>query len=141
MKEVTSSQVVEARGLTGDRYAAGQGAFQKGKSAPDPKQAITLIEVESLDAVARDFQLSVSHAESRRNLLTQGVPLNHLVGQRFWVGDVVLEGVELCEPCSHLEKLNFQGLKKALVHRGGLRAMVITGGTITSGDAIRSDDS
>jgi len=78
-------------------------------------------------------------AASRRNITTRGVPLNHLVGRRFRVGDVVLEGRRLCEPCEHLQSLTKPGVLKALVHRGGLRADIVVGGTIRLSDPILPD--
>lgn len=131
-------EAITGRGLAGDCYAEGQGAFQRGEI--EPKQQVTLIEQEALDAVAADYELEISHAETRRNLLTSCVPLNHLVGREFFVGSVRLRGIELCEPCSYLEKLTFPGIEKALRHRGGLRAEVLDGGTIRIGDAIRPAD-
>jgi MOSC domain-containing protein YiiM len=75
--------------------------------------------------------------KSRRNLLTRGVPLNHLIGREFTVGEVVLRGIRLCEPCDHLEGLTVKGIKDGLHHRGGLRAEILHGGTLQPGDAIR----
>ena len=74
--------------------------------------------------------------EARRNLVTRGVPLNHLVGREFRIGDVLLRGLRLCEPCEHLEALTVQGIKNALCHRGGLRAQIIQGGIMRTGDSI-----
>ena len=97
-KQLNSVPSVEAQagvGLTGDRYGIGAGTFSK-KNSPD--REITLIEQEALDALEREYQIKVSPAEARRNLTTQGVPLNHLVGKQFKVGEVVLCGIRLCDP-------------------------------------------
>ena len=83
------------------------------------------------------YRLAMEPKETRRNLVTRGVPLNHLVGRQFTIGEVLLEGVELCEPCGHLEKLTVPGIRKALTHRGGLRARIITGGKLREGNRIR----
>ena len=91
---------------------------------------------ESLDAAQRDDQTAIAHLDTRRNLLTQGVPLNHLVGQTFQIGDVLLRGVELCEPCRHLQKLTFREILKPLIHRGGLRAEIGPGGSLQIGMKI-----
>ncbi len=101
------------QGLEGDRYAH--------RGDPRPEAAVTLIEQETLVAVARDVGLAIDHAMTRRNLLTEGVPLNHLVGRDFFVGEVRLHGVELCEPCHYLERKTIPGIREALIHRGGLR--------------------
>ena len=135
LERVESVELVEGKGLTGDRYANKAGAFQKDKI--EPSQEVTLIEQEALDAASRDYKLELTHAESRRNLLTAGVPLNHLVGRQFTVGDAVLEGLELCEPCKYLQRLIGKEVVRALQHRGGLRARIVRGGAIKTGDAIR----
>jgi MOSC domain-containing protein YiiM len=97
---------------------------------------VTLIESEALDAVRREYGVEISAAESRRNILTEGVALNHLVGREFRIGEVRLRGVRLCEPCNHLEGLTRPGVREALVHRGGLRADVLTDGVIRPGDRV-----
>jgi MOSC domain-containing protein YiiM len=77
-------------------------------------------------------------SRSRRNIVTQGVPLNDFVSKEFKVGDAVLHGTRLCEPCAHMEKLTVKGAMRGLIHRGGLRAEIVKGGTIKVGDAITS---
>lgn len=132
--EVESHQEVEAsagRGLTGDHRCADDAK---------PSQQVTLIEAEALRAAEADYGLALSHAESRRNLLTRGVPLNHLVGRRFRVGEVTLRGVELCEPCGHLAELTGREVVPPLRHRGGLRAEIESGGRLRVGDAIALAD-
>ena len=91
---------------------------------------------EALVGLGQEYKLELDASQSRRNLLTEGVPLNHLVGKEFRVGSVRLKGVELCEPCGHLEKLTIKGVKKGLGHRGGLRAQIVAGGTLRVGDTV-----
>ena len=134
LQSVAEIEAIAGRGLAGDRYAEGCGEFSRGEHKPDHE--VTLVEQESLAAIAREYDLSLTHAESRRNLLTAGVPLNHLVGQTFQIGDVQLRGLRLCEPCGYLEKLTQKPVKKALQHRGGLRAQIIRGGVLRVGDEI-----
>lgn len=113
---------------TGGESAAGTFADREGSD-------LTLIEHEALEAVARDYDIELEPGVHRRNLTTEGVALNHLDGTRFRIGDVVCEGVELCEPCSYLERhLAEAGVREALVHRGGLRARILEGGVLTVGD-------
>ena len=118
---------------------AGQGVRGDRKFSPEPVERhgadLTLIEAEALEAVAEEG-IELSHEESRRNVLTRGVRLNDLVGKRFRVGEVECRGVVLNEPCTHLESLTRPGVLRALVHRGGLRADVLEGGTIAVGDAV-----
>jgi MOSC domain-containing protein YiiM len=123
---VDSVRVVAGQGLEGDRY------FDTG-----PENAITLIQAEALEGLQRDTGIELSHPESRRQVLTRGIELNPLVGERFFVGDVLCRGVELCEPCNHLQGLTQAGVLRGLLHRAGLRAEVLEGGTIAPGDTVR----
>jgi MOSC domain-containing protein YiiM len=95
-----------------------------------------MIEEEALEAAARDYEVEIAADESRRNVLTCGVALNHLVGREFQIGDVRLRGLKLCEPCTHLQQLTGKPMIKALLHRGGLRAEILSGGVIKVGDRI-----
>lgn len=126
---VSHAQAIPGVGLEGDRYALKQGTFFK----PEPDFELTLIEAEALEAMQREYNFGITPEESRRNLLTRGVPLNHLVGRDFQVGDVTIRGIRLCEPCSHLQSLTGQPVIKGLRHRGGLRAQIISAGIIRIG--------
>lgn len=135
MQPVTSVAADVGRGLAGDRYWAGQGTYSRNAG---PKRQVTLIEQEAVEALAQESDLRLDPGASRRNILTRGVPLNHLVDREFLVGEVRLRGVMLCEPCRHLERLSGKkGVRAALVHRGGLNAEVVGGGTLHVGDAVR----
>jgi len=132
---VEEANVAAGRGIEGDRYFAAQGTFSK----PDnPSNEVTLIEEEAIDALARDYSTTIRPEESRRNLLTRGTALNHLVGKDFQIGEATLHGIRLCEPCGHLEKLTSKAVEAGLKHRGGLRARVVDGGTIRVGDLIHA---
>lgn len=131
---VDSIVATAGRGLADDRYAEGKGVGQHGPAKPE--QEVTLIEQEAITAAGQEYKLSFTHLDTRRNLLTEGVPLNHLVNKTFTVGEVLLRGIELCEPCGHLEKLTCAGIKRSLIHRGGLRAQILRGGTLRVGDAV-----
>ena len=133
LARVDKIEAVAGRGLVGDRYFRKEGTFS-GKDGPDPE--ITLIEIEALQGLSREYKITLEPAQTRRNLLTSGVPLNQLVGREFSIGPVVLRGIRLCEPCGHLEKLTRAGVLTGLIHRGGLRAQVITGGNLEVGAAI-----
>jgi MOSC domain-containing protein YiiM len=133
LRSVSQAEAVAGRGLIGDRYFLREGTFSA-KHGPD--REVTLVEVEALDGLAREYQITLEPAHARRNLLTRGVPLNHLVERTFTVGNVVLRGIRLCEPCSHLESLTCKGVMAGLTHRGGLRAQVIEGGMLEVGAAI-----
>ena len=116
------------KGLLGNRYYFPEGA--------GPGRALTLIAAEAIEAMAAEHGIEITGAESRRNVLTRGIDLNALVGRRFRVGTVECEGVELCEPCTHLESVTQPGVIKGLAHRGGLNADILTDGTIAVGDEV-----
>jgi MOSC domain-containing protein YiiM len=116
-------------GLEGNRY------FWEDGDAP-PGRGVTLIAAEAMDAVAGEGDVSIEPAATRRNVLTRGIDVNDLVGKRFRIGDVECEGVELCEPCVHLESMTKPGVIKALAHRGGLNADILSDGNITVGDPV-----
>jgi MOSC domain-containing protein YiiM len=118
------------KGLEGDRYYAAEGA--------GPGEALTLIAAEALEGLEADTGIRLSAADSRRQVLTRGIDLNALVGCEFTVGSVRCRGVELCEPCAHLQSVTEDGVLAGLVHRGGLRADVLTDGDVAVGDAVRS---
>jgi MOSC domain-containing protein YiiM len=123
---------VAGRGLRGDRNFLADGEPQPGRD-----DDLTLIAIEALDAMATQDDVVLSAAQSRRNLATRGIDLNALVGRRFRVGAAECLGIELCEPCAHLEGLTQPGVLRGLVHRGGLRAAIVVGGEIAIGDEIR----
>jgi MOSC domain-containing protein YiiM len=134
LASVAMATVIEGKGIDGDRYGAGEGTFSTWEGGG---RHVTLIEEEALEAIARESKMELPAASARRNLTTRGVALNHLVGKNFRVGGVTLTGIRLCEPCEHMEALSgVPGVKSALLHRGGLRAEIVTGGEIRVGDEI-----
>jgi MOSC domain-containing protein YiiM len=134
LESAASARAVEGKGLEGDRYAAGAGTFS---TWPGGGKHVTLIEEEALEAIALESKMELPAASARRNLTTRGVPLNHLVGKQFRVGAVTLAGIRLCEPCEHMEGLSgVPGVRAALLHRGGLRAVIVSGGELRVGDEI-----
>jgi MOSC domain-containing protein YiiM len=120
-------------GLEGDRYASRTGTFSK----PLPDRELTLIEAEAVEALKQEYHFELAPGEARRNLVTRGVALNHLVGREFQIGDVTIRGIRLCEPCEHLQRLTGRDVIRGLTHRGGLRAQILTEGTIHVGDEVR----
>lgn len=116
-------------GLRGDRYA--DASLRK-----SPDYQITLIEIENIEAFVRTSGLALAPHEPRRNLVTSGVNLNVLVNKRFFVGEVELEGLELCEPCATFAKHTHLEVVSFFVHKGGLRARIIRGGVIRVGDPV-----
>jgi MOSC domain-containing protein YiiM len=128
-------EAIAGRGLVGDRYLDADGTYS-GTRIPDEQRAVTLIEEEAVAAARAEEELELAVGETRRNLVTRGVPLNHLVDQEFRVGTARLRGVKLAEPCAYLEGKTRPGVRAALIHRGGLRAEILDGGTLQVGDRI-----
>ena len=131
---VDEVRAVPGKGLEGDRYFKGEGTYSR---QPGSLRELTLIEIETIQALERDYKLELSPGDARRNIVTRGVPLNHLVGKEFSVGEVTLLGLRLNEPCNHLASLTDDKVKQGLVHRGGLRAQVLNEGIIRAGDTIQ----
>ena len=131
---VEEVRAVAGKGLEGDRYFSGDGSWSK---TPGSGRQVTLIELETIEALDRDYEMKIEPGQARRNIVTSGVALNHLVGREFSVGDVRLRGMRLNEPCNHLASLTDEKVKQGLVHRGGLRADIVSGGVIRVGDAVR----
>ncbi len=138
MSAVAEIRVIAGKGLEGDRYFRKTGSYSK---TPGSGREVTLIEIEAIDALQREYRIDIDPGQARRNIVTRGVALNHLIDREFSVGDVVLRGTRLCDPCSHLEKLTVKGTLHGLIHRGGLRADIVRGGTIRIEDPIRSSSS
>ncbi len=128
-QSVGQATAVPGAGLEGDRYALKLGTFYK----PEPDHEI---EAEAIEALRRDYQVELAAGEARRNIVTRNVPLNHLVGKEFAIGEVRIRGIRLCEPCDHLHKVTRKSVIKGLLHRGGLRAQILTQGTIRVGDVV-----
>jgi hypothetical protein len=126
-------------GLEGDRYAAKAGTFTPANDTARGYD-LTLIEAEVLDSLALSDGNRLEYAAARRNIVTRGIDLNALVGRRFRIGNVECLGQRLCEPCSHLERLTTKGALRALIHRGGLRADVLSDGELTTGATIETLD-
>jgi MOSC domain-containing protein YiiM len=128
-RPVGAARAIAGQGLEGDRHFAPEPVERSGND-------LTLIEAEALEALAAEHGIELGPGESRRNVVTRGIALNDLVGQRFRVGDVECLGRELCEPCRHLHAMTQPGVLRGLVHRGGLNADVLDGGEIRVGDAV-----
>ena len=137
MRVLAEARLVPGVGIEGDRYATLTGTYSNRNHID---RQVTLIEQETLDALARDHGIELPPHEHRRNLTTCGVPLNHLVGRYFSIGECVLYGGRLNVPCRYLEDLLGKKLFKPLINRSGLNCRVVRGGTIRQGMAIEPCD-
>jgi len=132
MSALDAARAIAGTGLEGDRYALGTGFYSDGQ---DGRQ-LTLIEAEDLERLERDHGVPLAQQECRRNIVTRGIALAPLIGQRFRIGDVVCEGIRMCPPCNHLEELTRPGPLRGLARSGGIRAHILTDGEIRIGDQI-----
>lgn len=135
MQSLNVASVVSGRGIEGDRYYSGLGTFSE-KLKGNPAAEITLIEIEEINKFNRQLNLQLDYSDFRRNIVTEGVRLNSLVGKIFYIGNVKLKGLRLCEPCSHLAETVNQLVLPHLVGRGGLRAQIISSSKIKIGEPI-----
>ena len=128
IKEVNSIEVLENKGIVGDRH------FQ---DFNDPYNQLSLIESENIDDYNIKFGLNIPYINFRRNVVTKDIRLNDLIGKKLKVGNVELEGIELCRPCRHLtEMLDQKNVLKEFMRKGGLRCQILSSSKITIGDKI-----
>ena len=133
MKSHKSALLISGLGIEGDRYKKGTGKYSE---IPDIRE-VTLIEIETLEALKRDHNIILQPIEHRRNLTTRDVPLNHLVGKRFRVGEVLLIGGRLNTPCRYLNLVTKKDVCDLLEHRSGLNCSILESGTVNVGDKIQ----
>ena len=131
MSSVTSIKAVAGNGIEGDRY------FEKVPSPKhDPTEEITLIELEAIEAARAEYDVEFEPGDTRRNIVTEGIRLDGLLGTTFTVGEVQIEALEKNPPCARLVRITEKKLLKPLIHRGGVRGRIVSTGTIKLGDAI-----
>ena len=137
MQSIPTAELEADKGIIGDRYYVHSGTFsEKLVAKGDADWHVTLIAMEEIDTFNKANEHKFSYGDFRRNIITRGIGLNALVGTQFKAGEVLLEGVRLCEPCAHLASLLSKDILPALVGRGGLRARIIEGGKISTGDNV-----
>jgi len=140
MKELSVAELIKGKGIKGDRYFKGTGKYS---GIPDVRD-VTIIEKEVLDALQQnqppiqEKSIILNPHEHRRNLTSEGVPLNYLVGKRFKIGDVILEGGRLNFPCKYLADLLNKPLVLPLYNRSGLNCKIIKSGIIKKNDIIEA---
>ena len=134
MKKVEQLYALAGRGIEGDRYFLGTGTHSK---SPEPGRQVTLIKSEVLESLKNKLEINVKPEESRRNILTQGIEINDLIGTEFYVGTVRLRAHRITQPCLYLEKLLDQpGLYKELWDKGGISCEILSDGVIKERDII-----
>jgi len=137
MRAMPELRLIEGKGIEGDRYMIGrEEGFYSHK--PEEGRQVTLFESETLVALKRDANIGVGPGEHRRNVTVEGVPLTHLVGRQFWLGETLLEATRLSIPCRHIEDITGKAIFDPLINRSGLNCKILKGGTVRVGDAVRN---
>lgn len=137
MRSMPEITLVAGLGIEGDRYMIGreEGFYS---DRPEDGRQVTLFELETLEALKRDCGIVLGPEEHRRNVTVEGVPLNHLVGRRFRLGETVLEATRLSIPCRHIEEITGKAIFDPLINRSGLNCRILAGGVVRVGDTVRS---
>lgn len=135
MRPMPDLCLTAGQGIEGDRYhvALATGFYSQ---KPEDGRQITLFEIETLWALRRDHAIDLRPEEHRRNVTVEGVPLTHLVGHRFWLGEALLEATRLSTPCRHIEEITGKAIFKPLINRSGLNCRIVRGGLVRPGDAV-----
>ena len=129
IEEVESIEVLSNKGIVGDRHF---------NDYNDPYCQLSLIESENIDEYNSKFGLNIPYIDFRRNIITKGIKLNNLIGKKLLIGNVKVEGIDLCRPCRHLtEILNQDNILKEFLRKGGLRCQILTSSKINIGDDIK----
>jgi MOSC domain-containing protein YiiM len=137
MRAMPEIRLIEGKGIEGDRYMIGrEEGFYSHK--PEEGRQVTLFEIETLVALKRDANIELGPEEHRRNVTVEGVPLAHLVGRRFWLGETLLEATRLSIPCRHIEEITGKAIFDPLINRSGLNCRILNGGTVKVGDPVRN---
>ena len=127
--EVKSIDVLANKGIVGDRHF---------NEYNDPYCQLSLIESENIDYYNTKYGLNIPYTDFRRNVITKGINLNNLIGKKLQIGNVKVEGIDLCRPCKHLtEMLNQENILKEFLRKGGLRCQILTSSSISIGDEIK----
>ena len=129
IKNVNDVEALKGEGLLNDR---------KFRETNQKERQITLIEIENINYFNNKYKINIPPVNFRRNIITENVKLNDLVGEEFFVGKVKLKAHDLCRPCKYLQdKLNQNNFIKEFLHKGGLRCEILTSGKISVGDLIK----
>jgi MOSC domain-containing protein YiiM len=137
MRAMPELRLIAGKGIEGDRYLIGreEGFYSH---RPEEGRQVTLFELETLIALKRDANIDLWPQEHRRNVTTEGVPLTHLVGRQFWLGETLLEATRLSIPCRHIEEITGKPIFDPLINRSGLNCKILRGGTVRVGDIVRN---
>jgi MOSC domain-containing protein YiiM len=122
MIELESIECIAGKGIVGDRFFG----FKE-----DYKGQVTFFSQEVYERLCEQFQISdVPPSIFRRNIITQGVDLNTLIGQKFEIQGIRFLGTQESAPCYWMNQAFAEGAEEAMKGHGGLRAKILTGGTL-----------
>ena len=136
VQEQKAVKAVAGAGIEGDRYWQGETPPEE----RDPTREITVVPIEGIRAAVEESGLDITPADMRRNIVTEGLDVRALIGKKFWIGEVQVEGLKDNPACAYLQRLAGKPLLKPMVDKGGIRGRIVSGGTIKQGDAIRIGD-
>ena len=129
IQKVNKVEALKGKGLQNDR---------KFSENNQKERQVTLIEIENINHFNNISNTNIHPVDFRRNIITENVRLNELVGKEFFVGNIKLKGHDLCRPCKYLQdKLKQNNFVKEFLHTGGLRCEILTSGKINVGDIIK----
>ena len=127
-----SVEAIKGKGLLHDRHY---------KEINDKRSQVTLIESENINYFNSAYGLNIPYIGFRRNIITQGVKLNKLLGKIFFLGEVKVKAHDLCRPCKHLQEiLNHKNIIKEFLLKGGIRCEILSNGKIYINDIIKNYD-
>ena len=129
IEEVKQISLIAGKGILGDLH------FHEYN---DARKQLTLIESENIDYYNKSFNLNIPYLSFKRNIITKGIQLNDLVGNKLLIGKIELRGIDLCRPCKNLQEILKQNnIIKEFLRKGGLRCEILNNGIINVGDLIK----
>tara|TARA_B100000029_G_scaffold508889_1_gene596805 strand:+ start:80 stop:598 length:519 start_codon:yes stop_codon:yes gene_type:complete len=129
IQNVTNAEALKGKGIKNDR---------KFRLNNEKECQITLIEIENINHFNNISETNIPPVEFRRNIITEGIKLNELVGKEFCIGNVKLKAHDLCRPCKYLQsKLGVNNFVKEFLLKGGIRCEILNNGKIVVGDIIK----
>ena len=127
---VNEVEAIKGKGLIGEKHF---------KEDNKKRSQITLIEIENINHYNKITGTKIPAINFLRNIVTEGIRLNVLVGKEFFIGKVKVRAHDLCRPCKNLQEfLQQKNTVKELLYTGGLRCEILSSGKIFIDDQIIS---
>ena len=126
---VNQATLEKGKGIVNDRY---YGNFK------EKKEQVTLISLEEINNFNNQIKRSIDAKDFRRNIIVSGLNLNKFINKKIKINEVTLKIHEICQPCKYLQdRLKIPGLVKMLINKSGVRAEILSSGSLAVGDAIK----